>query len=266
MASVVFILWSWITQVIFYFQKKIQEQAQKKQLQDTAFEGNTEEIVAQLQEQSAEAYTPDTPNELSHVEKQELQDFVKLIQTKIARGEYAEARQKIIEGLSIDKFHKDLNCLLASMYEGDKDYRKAEILYRDLILVHEHDTELYLKLWFVLSIQKKYEIAYEIYKKLLSIDENHLEALEMCSHLSLQLECFDACKCHSKLYLKQNPNNAEILKLLSDSLLILEEKIEALEILKKLKQLEPYNTQIRELIDKLETEFQLAHNFSSHQS
>jgi tetratricopeptide (TPR) repeat protein len=121
----------------------------------------------------AELVTLDIPEEatvaprISPEVRAELNDLAKIIRTKIARGEITEARTKIIEGLSIDKWHKDLNCLLASLYERDNEYRKAELIYKDLILVHDTDAEIYMKLGFSLSIQGKFEIAYEIYKKLL---------------------------------------------------------------------------------------------------
>ncbi len=91
--------------------------------------------------------------ELSPERRMEIIELVKLIRTKVARGEFTDARAKIIEGLAIDKWNKDLNCLLASLYERDKDYKKAEFIYKDLILVHDTDPEIYMKLGFALSIQ-----------------------------------------------------------------------------------------------------------------
>jgi hypothetical protein len=32
------------------------------------------------------------------------------------------------------------------MYEAEKDYKKAELIYKDVIVFHETDLELYLKL------------------------------------------------------------------------------------------------------------------------
>jgi tetratricopeptide (TPR) repeat protein len=248
-----------------YFHKSQELKKLRESVQETTVISDDlhQELIPQNQDNSTDLVS-EKNWELSHVQKQELSDLIKLIQTKIARSEYAEAKQKIISWLSIDKFHKELNCMLASLYEWESDFKKAEIVYRDLILVYDVDIELYLKLWFVLSVQKKYEIAHEIYKKLLTIEENHQEALEMCSHLATQLELHEEAKTYSKMYLKQNPNSVEVLKLLLDNLLILEEHQEALEILRKIKHIEPYNNRVRELIDKLETESQLADNFKTN--
>jgi tetratricopeptide (TPR) repeat protein len=92
-----------------------------------------------------------------------------------------------VEGLSIDKFNKELNCLLASLYENEKDYKRAEIVYKDLIILHPMDTELYLKLGFVIVIQSKYEIAYEIYKKLHDLDPHNTEAMNMLAHITHEI-------------------------------------------------------------------------------
>lgn len=95
----------------------------------------------------------DIHSDISPEKRMEVIEIAKIVRTKIARGELTEARLRIIEGLSIDKWNKELNCLLASLYERDNEYRKAEFIYKDLILVHETDPEIYMKLGFSLSIQ-----------------------------------------------------------------------------------------------------------------
>jgi hypothetical protein len=88
----------------------------------------------------------DMPEPLTKEEKENISELIKSIKIKLSRGETSEARARIVEGLSIDKFNKDLNCLLAGMYEAEKDYKKAELIYKDIIVFHETDLELYLKL------------------------------------------------------------------------------------------------------------------------
>ena len=105
----------------------------------------TEEVPSVVTEEAPHGLTPD--------DKQNLLELTKVVKTKIARGEFSEAKSKIIEGLTVDKFDKELNCLLASLYERDKDYRRAELVYKDLVIVHETDPELYTKLGFALSMQ-----------------------------------------------------------------------------------------------------------------
>ena len=40
-----------------------------------------------------------------------------MVRTLIARGQLEEARAFIVSGLALDKDHRDLNLLMASLYE-----------------------------------------------------------------------------------------------------------------------------------------------------
>lgn len=206
---------------------------------------------------------PDESGALSPERRSEITELAKLIRTKIARWELTEARSKIIEGLAIDKWHKELNCLLASLYERDNEYRKAEFIYKDLILVHHADPEIYMKLGFSLSIQGKYEIAYEIYKKLLELSDSHIEAAEMLANIAYELGRHEQAIEYSKMFLKAYPRNADMLTVLSVSLIELGKKEEALDALGKLKNLDPYNPRVREMKEKLELEIELGQKFAA---
>lgn len=205
----------------------------------------------------------DTKNELSKDEKDEIVEIAKIAQNKISRWEYSDAKAKIIEWLSIDKFNKQLNILLASIYEKDKDYKKAEFIYKDLIVLNEHDTEIYLKLGFILSIQSKYEVAYEIYKKLHCLDKTNMEAIEMLANIGHHLGNFEDSRLFTKIFLKKNPRNIDLLYLQALNLINLEERKEAIEMLLKVRQIEPYNVKVNELIDKVQLELELEKNFSN---
>lgn len=200
-------------------------------------------------------------NTLSGDEKQYLVELIKTIKTRIARGEFSEARARIIEGLSIEKFNKDLNCLLASLYEKERDYKKAELIYKDLILMNDTDPELYLKLGFALSIQGKYEIAYEIYKRLFSLDENSTETVDMLANLGHQLGLHRESNEYAQIFLKKNPHNTDILYLTAINHINLEERLFALESLKKIRTIDPYNAKIQELIKKIDLEIEMENNF-----
>ncbi len=194
-------------------------------------------------------------------DRQQASEIAKLAKTKIARGEFTEAKAKIIEGLTYDKFDKELNCLLASLYERDKDFKKAELVYKDLIVVHDTDSEIYMKLGFALSMQTKYEIAFEIYKKLHAITDGSDEAVEMLANLAYQLERYEEARNSAKEYLKKHPRNVEMLNLLASSQANLGEREAALETLEKLRVIDPYNSKIREFAEKISLELELEGNF-----
>ena len=235
--------------------EKIIEEQQKRALEEEKTASSQEAI------ESAKEVIEPANIALSGDEKQHLVELIKTVKTRIARGEFSEARARIIEGLSIEKFNKDLNCLLASLYEKERDYKKAELIYKDLILMNDTDPELYLKLGFALSIQGKYEIAYEIYKRLLSLDENSTETLDMLSNLGHQLSLHKESNDYAYLFLKKNPHNTDILYLVAINHVNLEERHLALESLKKIRTIDPYNSKIQELIKKLELEIEMENNF-----
>lgn len=200
---------------------------------------------------------------LSTEEKQHLAEIVKNVKTRIARGEFGEARSRIVEGLSIDKFNKDLNCLLASLYEKEHDYKKAELIYKDLILLNDTDPELYLKLGFALSIQGKYEIAYEIYKRLHSLEKENFETIEMLANIGHQLSHHEESNEYARLFLKKHPHSVDMLYLTAINYINLEDRKKALEHLKKIRTIDPYNGKIQELIKKVELEAELEKNFKT---
>jgi tetratricopeptide (TPR) repeat protein len=120
-----------------------------------------------------------------------------------------------------------------------------------------------MKLGFALSIQGKFEIAYEIYKRLANLSEAHVEAIEMLANLAHELGRHEECVEYSRQFLKSHPRNADMLSILVVSLVALGRKEEALESIEKLKNLDPYNPRIREMKDKLELEIELAKKFES---
>jgi len=239
------------------------EQIEEEQLSDetpyvpeTSQDKNTEELQDNKSEQE----------DLTKDQKDILIEIARIAQTKINRWEYSDAKAKIIEWLSIDKFNKQLNILLASIYEKDKDYKKAELIYKDLIVLNEHDPDIYLKLWFLLSIQNKFEVAFEIYKKLHYLDKANMEAIEMLANIGHHLWYYEDSRLFAKIFLKKNPRNVDMLYLQSLNLINLEDRIEAVEMLKKVRQLEPYNVKVNELMDKLLLEIELAKNFNNQKS
>lgn len=229
----------------------------------------TPETASESGERSAETPAPaieavEAENaEPTADDRQQASEIAKLAKTKIARAEFTEAKGKIIEGLAFDKFDKELNCLLASLYERDKDFKKAELVYKDLIVVHDTDPEIYMKLGFALSMQGKYEIAFEIYRKLHAITDGSDEAVEMLANLAYQLERFEESRNSAKEYLRKHPRNVEMLNLLASSQANLGERKEALETLEKLRVIDPYNARIREFAEKIALELELEGNFGN---
>ncbi|MBP9779711.1 hypothetical protein KBD33_03770 [Candidatus Gracilibacteria bacterium] len=185
------------------------------------------------------------------------------IKTVMARGQLVEARSLIIQGLSLDKGNRELNLLLGSLYEGDRHFEKAEYVYKDLALDYPDDIEILEKLGNVLIIEKRYTIAHEIYKKILSIGGETEGTLYILSHLCHELNDAHEGYIYMKKYLKSWPNNPEILALISEVEVELGKRKDAIETLKRLKNLTPYNSEITATLQKLMMEEELAGNFGN---
>jgi Tfp pilus assembly protein PilF len=127
----------------------------------------------------------------------------------------SEARALIIEGLSLSKDHRELNLFLGQIYEQDGQYEKSEYIYKDMAELHPGDIEILEKLANVLIVEKKYQIASEIYKKILASTGNTETTLYMLTHISNTLNDKESTLQYAKQYVLQWPKNPEIISLLA---------------------------------------------------
>ena len=58
---------------------------------------------------------------------------------------------------------------MANLYERDRSFTKAEYILKDIALTYPDDIEILTHLATDLAMQHKYEVSYEIYKKILSL-------------------------------------------------------------------------------------------------
>ena len=208
----------------------------------------------------------ETPIEWEKIDTSKVEKLVGLvssIRTLIARGMISEARVLIIEGLSLSKNHRDLNLLLAQIYEWDGQYEKAEYIYKDMAELHSNDIEILEKLANVLIVEKKYQIASEIYKKIHASIGNTETILYMLTHISNTLGDSESTLHYAKQYVLQWPKNPEIISLLATVQVTLGLRRDAIETYKNLKNLTPYSHETTETLQKLLLEEELANNFAS---
>ena len=239
-----------------------------KEDQETQEETNVEMAteVEETQEESNEIEGKDADTifleklDTSNVEK--IANIISSVRTLIARGMIIEAKAMIIEGLSLEKDHRDLNFLLGTIYEQEWQYDKAEYVYKDMAELHPNDLEILEKLANVLIVEKKYHIASEIYKKIHSSTGNTETTLYMLTHISNTLEDHQNTLQYAKQYVLQWPKNPEIISLLANVQVALGHRRDAIETYKHLKNLTPYSSEISEILQKLLIEEELANNFS----
>ncbi len=202
-------------------------------------------------------------SQISPEKREKLTEIVNTVKTLLARGHIIEARGMIVNGLAIQKEHRELNILLAGIYERDRDYTKSEYIFKDLARTYPDDTEILIHLADALAMQHNYEVSYELYKKVLSLGGETEEILYTLSHLSSELSLPEETYEYSRNYIKKYPKNPEILWLFAQSQIALSHRKDAIETLIKLKNLTPYNQEILDLIQKLVTEEELAGNFGN---
>lgn len=213
-------------------------------------------------EEQKDVLTSHTPK-LPPDKREKISEITHNARTLIARGQIEDARTLIVSGLAIEKNHRDLNLLMASIYEREHAFAKAEYLLKDITTEHPDDIELLNHLAMNLALQHKYDVAYALYEKILGLNGESEDILYTLTHLASELSRTDDVYLYAKNYLKQYPRNPDILWLYSQAQIAQGERKEAVETLIKLKNLTPYNQEIVDLIAKLMTEEELAGNFWS---
>ncbi len=229
-----------------------------------------QEVANETSDNSTTESTPSTKETSQQVPKssehsETLFAITNNVRTLIARGQTLEARWLIIQWLALNKNHRELNMMLAGLYEQDHHFEKAEYIYKDLAVMNQNDIEILEKLGNVLIIQRRYEIALEMYKKIISLTWETEGTLYILSHLAKELEQFEIAYDYTRKYQKQWPNNPEILTILAQAEVALGNRKDAIQTLIKLKNLTPYNQEISDMIQKLVLEEELAGNFNSTQ-
>lgn len=209
------------------------------------------------------------PHKKSHIKPEKRERLVEIlnnVKTLIARGQIDDARALIVSGLAIDKDNRELNLLMASLYERDHAFAKAEFILKDIATENPDDIEVLTHLATDLAMQRKYDVSYELYKKILSLGGETEENLYTLTHLASEMNLPEDVITYARNYLKQYPHNPEILWVYTQSLITVWQRKEAVETLIKLKNLTPYNQEIADLIQKLVTEEELAGNFGGEKS
>lgn len=196
--------------------------------------------------------------ELSPEQKQKLQDAIVAAKSKIARGDWESAQSKIVEGLSLDKFNVELNCLLAEQFERRNEWRKAEFIYKDLILSTEStDVALYVRLAVSLAQQEKQELALEVYKKAFTLKPDDARTAETIARIALGLTNYADAKKYAKEALRVFPRNSKALDILASAHIGCGERQEALDAYRKMKELDPYDPALRKTIERVALEVEM---------
>ena len=202
----------------------------------------------------------DTKEEKNKIKKLTAKDSKKIAEiikrTKLNKSKWYldTAKSLIIEGLAIDKLNKDLNLHLASIYEEEGDYKKAEYIYIDLLDAYKDNFEVLKKIAYNLAIQQRYEDSIEYYLKAYHKNKADLEVVEHLADLTYQVKFYKKALKFINQVLKQNPRNSEKLKMKAFCYETLWEIENAINTYKKVLEIQPYNSQVQEKLDYLESQ------------
>ena len=188
---------------------------------------------------------------LTSSDKLKLQEILKKVQMHVSKREFDIAKNMIIEGLTIDKFHTDLNIELANIYIQEEEYVKAEYIYKDLMLVDSDNTTILKKLWYILSLQEKYDLAIEVYKKAYRELKGDEEILNMLWQLTYHVEDYLWAVKYSRKLLKIRPKSVDNMRILASAYEKTQSNPAALEVYRDLSQIVPYDTKISTKIKEL---------------
>lgn len=183
---------------------------------------------------------------------EKLREILKRVQVNISRWYLDSARSLIIEWLALNKHDKDLNLLLADVYEREKKYQNAEYIYRDLLDENPDDDYVLQRLWNVYSLRGKFKKSYECYKEALRAERSNTEILDILTHLSLELWNYKNAQKYASLYLKEKPRNAEKISIKWYALEMLGKEKEAIKCYRQVLDIQPYNSEVIDRVSALE--------------
>jgi len=240
-----YILYRFMVKIV-YITRKIRISSGKKPTETVA-------KIQFSQEKNQHLTTYKTQKDIiSSEERERVTNLHKQAEFNIEKGEYDLAKNLIVEWLTIDKFHIELNLQLAGIYLLEKNYTKAEYIYKDLLLVHEEDFDILTKLAYVLSLQEKYDLAIEMYKQANDIKENDIDVVNMLANLYYQKEKYIDAITYAKIFLRENPRHIDMLILLAAAYAHIEKLTDALNTYKKILDISPYNQDVQKEVQKIE--------------
>lgn len=212
----------------------------------------SENIVKKNNEKLKNKKSLKNAKKISKLDLEKISTIIKKVRLNIEKKYFDKAKNLIIEWLAIDKFNKDLNLSLASIYENEKDFKKAEYIYIDLLKVNESKFEILKKLGFNIALQNKFVESMEIYLTAYEKKKDDIDVIEIIADLAYEIKDYKIAYKFIKLYLKQFPRNVEKLKMKWYCQEILWKTENALDTYKKVLELQPYNSQVAEKINHLE--------------
>lgn len=185
---------------------------------------------------------------LCDADKERIIEILKKVQVLSVKWNFEKAKSLIVEGLALDKFHKDLNLELACIYKKENKLSNASYIYKDLLDIYENDAEISKKLAFVYALESKLKISLKLYEEIHKKNKWDLEVVDMLCELSYNMKKYEKTLKYTSQYLKTKPRDVEKMFMRTESLEALEMFDEAKALYKKILQLQPYNAKAKQAL------------------
>lgn len=179
---------------------------------------------------------------LSEEHKNRLIDIIKKVRVNSSKSYYEAAKSLIVEGLAIDKFNKELNLELAIIYEAEKNFKNAEYIYRDLIEIHNENTEILKKLGYILALQKRYNESIDMYEEAFSKNMGDVHVIDLLTDLHYEVGNYSSAYKYVIMSLKEKPRSIDRLLLKGELSLREGKQADAVLAYRQVLEMQPYNT------------------------
>jgi len=230
---------------------KIREDNEK--LENAVIKNNQKKSKKKQNKQSSESIKSEVQKTVITQEQWEwLRETAKRAQIHISRWYFESARLLIVEWLALKKEDKELNLLLADVYEREKKYQNAAYIYKDVIDIYGEELYTLQRLWNIHVLLDETQKAIEIYEIAQLKDKSNTEILDILAHLYIEIWEFKKALKYAWAYLKEKPRNAEKLSIKAYALEKLWKTLEAIKCYELVLQVQPYNTEIQDRVKALE--------------
>jgi len=188
---------------------------------------------------------------LSASDNKKIVEMLKRVQLNLSKWYLDTAKSIIVEWLAIDKNNKDLNLELAKLYESEKNYLKAEYIYKDLLLTIKSNFEVTKKLGLNLAMQQKYSESIEFFTQAHNKKKDDNGVIEYLVDLNYEIKNYKETLRYVTIFLIQFPRNIDKIMIKADCLEILWQMEDSLNMYKKALELQPYSSVIRDKVSSL---------------
>lgn len=169
-----------------------------------------------------------------------------------SRGEHEEAEQLLKEVLEANESHLDANLKLGLLYMKDEDFPQAELYFSRLVNLKK-DPIFFSNLGAALYKQQRLLEAAEAYENAIAMDDKRAARLQSLAQVYHELNDSEKALKYFELAARRKPKDNELKFILADYYRNLERYEDAIEVLNRILDTDPYNKEVKALIKELES-------------